>query len=166
MANHDVGEMSTDFDDEKDCTLCLAHKDFELGQEFTIFYGIRANIDLLVHNGFVFEANEDDCFTLKLGISKNDPLATDKTNFLEELNISRTGLFFIGKLPEKPIDQALIGFLRVLCLNQDDVNYFKEHIDEVKNLVNPEDSSTHQELDKRVYKYLETMIFTKSFFSS
>ena len=47
MANHDNGELSTDFDDEKDCTLCMAHKDFELGQQFTIFYGVRANIDLL-----------------------------------------------------------------------------------------------------------------------
>ena len=47
MANHDNGELSTDFDDEKDCTLCMAHKDFEMGQQFTIFYGVRANIDLL-----------------------------------------------------------------------------------------------------------------------
>ena len=97
MANHDKGEMSTDFDDEKDFTVCLANKDFHPGQEFTIFYGVRANIDLLVHNGFVFESNDDDCFTMKLGISKNDPLALDKTNFLEELSINRTGLFFIGK---------------------------------------------------------------------
>ena len=90
--------MSTDFDDEKDFTVCLANKDFQPGQEFTIFYGVRANIDLLVHNGFVFESNDDDCFTMKLGISKNDPLALDKTNFLEELSINRTGLFFIGKI--------------------------------------------------------------------
>ena len=32
MANHDNGELSTDFDDDKDCTLCMAHKDFEIGE--------------------------------------------------------------------------------------------------------------------------------------
>ena len=36
---------------------------FIVGQQFTIFYGVRANIDLLVHNGFVFESNKDDCLT-------------------------------------------------------------------------------------------------------
>ena len=102
--------MSTDFDDEKDFTVCLANKDFQPGQEFTIFYGVRANIDLLVHNGFVFESNDDDCFTMKLGISKNDPLALDKTNFLEELSINRTGLFFIGTINAQLIMPFLITY--------------------------------------------------------
>lgn len=154
MANHDNGEMSTDFDDEKHCTLCLANKDFEAGQQFTIFYGVRANIDLLVHNGFVFGENQDDCLTLKLGISKNDPLAGDKVGILEELNVSRTGLFFVGKLPEKPLDQALLAFLRVLCLNKDEIETLKGNVEKIKKLLDPD--SDVPELDKRVYNYLET----------
>lgn len=154
MANHDNGEMSTDFDDEKHCTLCLANKDLEVGQQFTIFYGVRANIDLLVHNGFVFADNQDDCLTLKLGISKNDPMAADKVSILEELNVSRAGLFFVGKLPEKPMDPALLAFLRVLCLAKEEIEALKGNIEKIKKLL--EDDSDVPELDRRVYKYLET----------
>lgn len=159
MANHDNGEMSTDFDDDKDCTLCMAHRHFEVGQQFTIFYGVRANIDLLVHNGFVFESNQDDCLTLKLGISKNDALAADKVSFLEELNIPRNGLFFIkGLLPEasaqKPIDEALLGFLRVLCMTAADMDVYRGNIDQIKSLIDV--NACHGELDKRVYNYLQT----------
>ena len=155
MANHDNGEMSTDFDDEKDSTLCMAHKDFQAGQQFTIFYGVRANIDLLVHNGFVFDANSDDCLTLKLGISKNDAMAADKVSFLEEMNINRSGLFFLGRLgPDKPMDQALLGFLRVLCMNKDEIEKIRDNGEQIKALVNV-DANT-PELDKRVFKYLST----------
>ena len=52
------------------------------------------------------------------------------------------------------IDPALIGFLRVLCLNPEDVNHFKAHLNEVKTLTLPEADTP--ELDKRVYKYLGT----------
>ena len=125
MSNHENGEMSTDFDDEKDCTLCMAQNDFQEGQQFTIFYGVRANIDLLVHNGFVFDTNANDCLTLKLGISKNDSNAADKFKFLEELSINRTGLFFMSNLSEKPLDPTLLGFLRVLCLTKDNIDEMK-----------------------------------------
>jgi len=159
MANHDNGELSTDFDDEKDCTLCMAHKDFELGQQFTIFYGVRANIDLLVHNGFVFESNEDDCLTLKLGISKNDALIHEKVNILEELSIARNGLFFIGcNLDEKPLDPALLAFLRVLCFTKKEIDDFQGNHEKICSLSEPNttDDQVIKDVDKRVYQYLQT----------
>ena len=111
---------------------------FIVGQQFTIFYGVRANIDLLVHNGFVFESNKDDCLTLKLGISKNDALANEKVKILEELSIPRTGLFFIGvDLEEKSLDPALLGFLRVLCLTKKEIDEFQGNQDQIKSLLEP-----------------------------
>ena len=47
LANHDNGEISTDFDPETESTSCMAHKDFKSGDQFTIFYGIRTNVDLV-----------------------------------------------------------------------------------------------------------------------
>ena len=46
MANHDNGELSTDFDDDKDCTLCMAHKDFEIGESkfWLKFLQLDANV--------------------------------------------------------------------------------------------------------------------------
>ena len=112
---------------------------YPIGQQFTIFYGVRANIDLLVHNGFVFESNKDDCLTLKLGISKNDALANDKVKILEALSIPRTGLFFIScDLEEKSLDPALLGFLRVLCLTKKEIEEFQGNHDQIKSLLEPE----------------------------
>ena len=157
MANHDNGELSTDFDDENDSTLCMAHKDFSAGQQYTIFYGVRANIDLLVHNGFVFESNHDDCLTLKFGISKNDALAGQKLSILEELAIPRTGLFFMGKLPDKPLDPALMGFLRVLCLTSKDIDHYSGSPEQIRTLIEVKMNDENvSELDKKVYQYLST----------
>ncbi len=108
MANHDNGEFSTDFDDVNHATMCMSHKDFNVGDQFTIFYGVRANIDLLVHNGFVFADNSADCLTIRLGIGRADPLGGEKQTLLEELNIQRTGLFFIGK-DATPIGKTMLA---------------------------------------------------------
>ena len=153
MANHDNGELSTDFDDAKDCTLCMAHKDFEIGQQFTIFYGVRANIDLLVHNGFVFESNQDDCLTFKLGISKNDALANEKVKILEELSIPRTGLFFIAcNLEEKPLDSALLGFLRVLCLTKKEIDAYQGDHDQIMSLLEPNADGMYKSFLVHIFK--------------
>ena len=157
LANHDNGVLSTDYDPETNQTVCMAHRGFGEGEQFTIFYGVRANIDLLVHNGFVFDTNVNDCLTLKLGISKNDPNAADKFKFLEELSINRTGLFFMSNLSEKPLDPTLLGFLRVLCLTKDNIEEMKDDLAVVKSfLCDLPDAPFAPELDRRVYQYLET----------
>ena len=58
MANHDQGRVSTDFDPVSNMSLCYARKKCARGEQLTIFYGVRANCDLLVHNGFVFPDNQ------------------------------------------------------------------------------------------------------------
>ena len=47
LANHSNGELSTDFDPESQSTSCMAHKDFKAGDQFTIYYGTRTNVDLV-----------------------------------------------------------------------------------------------------------------------
>lgn len=164
MANHDEGEVSTDYDVDNHSTLCMAHKDFVVGTQFTIFYGVRANIDLLVHNGFVFDNNTSDCLTLRLGISKNDPLASEKHNLLEHLSIPKTGHFFIGQSPEKPVDNILMAFVRVVCMTKDEIgSWLDNNGDKVRDLLN--DTTNDDKLDKRAYKYMETrcLLLLKSY---
>ena len=66
-----------------------------VAEEFTIFYGKRTNADFLVHNGFVPAGsdgriiNAHDSYVLKLGVSKNDPVAADKLEMLDVLSIPR-----------------------------------------------------------------------------
>ena len=58
-------QVSTDFDPSTCTSLCLAQRDFNRGEQFTIFFGVRANCDLLVLNGFVFADNQSDCITIR-----------------------------------------------------------------------------------------------------
>merc|ERR1719336_929887 len=88
LANHDNGELSTDYDPDSPATVCLAHRNFSQGEQFTIFYGVRANCDLLIHNGFVFADNQTDCLTVRLGVAKTDPLATVRLALLERIGVN------------------------------------------------------------------------------
>jgi len=118
MANHDNGVLSTDYDPntENPSTVCMANREFKQGEQFTIFYGIRANCDLLIHNGFVFPDNQADCLTIKLGIAKTDPLANIRLQLLEKLQI-HSHKFYINK-SEEPLNDKLVAFLRILQMDQ------------------------------------------------
>ena len=67
MANNsvDVPEISTDFDKDTQTVSCMANKEFGPAEDFTIFYGKRSNLDLLVHNGFVLENNPFNTLVIK-----------------------------------------------------------------------------------------------------
>merc|ERR1719384_1705521 len=116
LANHDNGILSTDYDPETPATVCLAHRDFAQGEQLTIFYGVRANCDLLIHNGFVFPDNQADCLTIRLGVAKTDTLATARLALLERLQI-HSHKFYINK-SEEPLNDKLVAFLRILQMDQ------------------------------------------------
>merc|ERR1719384_2050819 len=116
LANHDHGQLSTDYDPEADATVCLAQRDFSQGEQFTIFYGIRANCDLLIHNGFVFPDNQADCLTIRLGVAKTDTLATACLALLERLGVSSQK--FHLRRTEEPLEGGLVAFLRLLQMDQ------------------------------------------------
>ena len=52
------GKISTDYDPSSSSSVCYAQRKFTAGEQLTIFYGIRANCDLFIHNGFVFPDNQ------------------------------------------------------------------------------------------------------------
>jgi len=197
LANHEYhseSEISTDFDEANDGTVCMANRNFVKGEQFTIYYGKRSNADLLVHNGFVytsissedkkasFQNSPHDSMVLRIGIARTDPLAQAKYDILDQLSIPRSGGHFVLNKHEKPFDNVLLAFLRVLCMTtkeeitkwgnvntQESPEGASEPIeqsngvsdkesnfaDEVRELLN--DSLTVQpDLDVKVYKYLET----------
>jgi len=117
LANHDNGVLSTDFDPEKPATVCLAHREFQAGEQFTIFYGVRSNADLLIHNGFVFPDNQTDSLTVKLGVAKTDPLSATRLKLLEKLELHNTTKFHVKRTAE-PLDGKLVAFLRALQMDQ------------------------------------------------
>ena len=200
-ANHEChqdSEISTDFDEEKDGTICMANRDFTKGEQFTIYYGKRSNADLLVHNGFVYSCSsvkcdeenttsgQNDSMVLRLGIGRTDPLAQPKYDLLDQLSIPRSGGHFVISKEEKPFDNVLLAFLRILCMTtKEDINKWSNsntqesegeisqetETEESKEAKTNENESTfadkvrellndnlasQPELDVKVYKYLET----------
>jgi len=156
-------EISTDFNDDTGETFCMANRDFKSGEEFTIFYGKRTNADFLVHNGFVPVGsdgriiNAHDSYVLKLGVSKNDPVAADKLEMLDVLSIPRHGTYFPlsqGGGDKPPFDNVLLAFVRILCLKtKEELAPFKEDPEKVRDLLN---DSFEADLDDKAYKYIET----------
>ena len=200
LANHECrsdSEISTDFDELLDGTICMASRNFIKGEQFTIYYGNRSNADFLVHNGFVdstagtSEADDEqkdkslhsNSMVLRLGISRNDPLAQKKYEILDQLSIPRTRGHFTLTNEEKPFDNVLLAFLRVISMTKDDIDKLSnddhsstqkvmddtdkndtetnlegtqmEYVDKVRELLN-DTQTLNPNLDEKIRKYLET----------
>ncbi|XP_064489600.1 actin-histidine N-methyltransferase-like isoform X1 [Ornithodoros turicata] len=118
MCNHSGGKLCTDYDPEKDELKCLAMRDFQAGDEVTIFYGRRTNSEFLVHNGFVYPGNEHDAVDIKLGISKSDPLFSIKSELCGKHDLPQSGVFSL-RSGSHPITEDLSTFLRILILKEE-----------------------------------------------
>lgn len=81
-------QITTGYDMAEDSCKSLAVKDFMAGEQVCIFYGERSNAELLVHNGFVFEANVHDRVSIQLGVSKSDPLYQMKDKLLSAVGMT------------------------------------------------------------------------------
>jgi histone-lysine N-methyltransferase SETD3 len=156
MCNHcvDVPEIGTDYDKDAQTIRCMANKEFVAGDHFTIFYGKRSNLDLLVHNGFVLENNPFNTLVIKLGISKNDQLVKSKNDLLAKLVISPQGHFTLKPRPDNvaSLDPAVFAFLRVM--NMSSAKQIEEWSEKAKDLLAAETSD--HELDKKALNYLQT----------
>merc|ERR1712029_609807 len=152
LANHDNGVLSTDYDPDTNQTVCMAHRGFGEGEQFTIFYGVLANCDLLIHNGFVFPDNQADCLTVKLGIAKTDPLANIRLQLLEKLQI-HSHKFYINK-SEEPLNDKLVAFLRILQMDQSQLEeYSKMDQESASKLL---DMKVATQFDGKMLQYMIT----------
>lgn len=80
-------QFSTDFDSENRRSVCHASRDFGNSEQVFIFYGRRTCAEQLIHNGFVDVNNSFDALALRIGLSKSDPLAQQRTDLLRKLRI-------------------------------------------------------------------------------
>ncbi|CAG9762489.1 unnamed protein product [Ceutorhynchus assimilis] len=123
LCNHTNGTISTDFNSQQDRSECLAFRDFKAGEQLFIFYGVRTNADFFVHNGFVYEDNENDIYWIRLGISKSDPLQEKRQELLKKLGIWSMAEFSIKKGP-RPVDGRLLAFLRIFNMDSDQLDHW------------------------------------------
>ncbi|XP_047499016.1 actin-histidine N-methyltransferase-like isoform X2 [Penaeus chinensis] len=156
MCNHEQGIYSTDYDEEKNCCVCLAQKDFKKGDQFTIYYGKRHNVELFLHNGFVEIGNENDSLAIKLGVSKNDPLHDEKVALLTSLGLPSSGSFML--IPGlHPISPGLLAFTRIFCMDKVSLDKWKDDGEKAKGLLH-EDCDVGTTVQDKTWRFLHTRV--------
>lgn len=90
--------------------MCQAGRDFGAGEQVFIFYGTRTCAEQLIHNGFVDTNNSHDALTLKIGLSKSDPLAGQRAALLCKLHIL-SGNNLTAKCPKYAPSRCFIAVI-------------------------------------------------------
>ncbi|XP_044729281.1 actin-histidine N-methyltransferase [Chrysoperla carnea] len=155
MINHKNGIMSTDFNPKLNQSECLAFEDFKANDQVFMFYGDRTNADMFLHNGFVYPDNENDGYSLRLGISKSDKLSTKRIKILEKLKLYEQMTFMLRPKP-KSINDNLLKFVKVFIMNEDEINSLEKQEDQSKIIEKLNTSG--DELNKRCYRFLSTRL--------
>lgn len=156
MANHEEGHLSTDYDDDLHVVKCLAQRRFDAGSQFTIFYGVRSNHDLLVHNGFLVEGNPHSFINVKLGVSKNDNLLASRCDVLSKLSMPpkcQMPLYHARSGEREPINERCLAFLRVLTMTSAEELLTWSEDAKVNELLQRDCDAT---MDDRALRYLKT----------
>ncbi|XP_026749451.3 actin-histidine N-methyltransferase [Galleria mellonella] len=157
MCNHEHGKITTDYNKELNRGECYALRDFQQGEQIFIFYGARSNVDLFLHNGFVYPKNQYDSLSLSLGISSSDPLRETKLSLLSKLGLAGVTHYNLYR-GETPISAELLAFIRIFNMNQEELAKWSSQ-GLPSDLVSSESSSVDAvgaDVDRRAYKYLLT----------
>ncbi|KAL1510056.1 hypothetical protein ABEB36_004712 [Hypothenemus hampei] len=155
LCNHSNGTISTAYNPELNRSECLAFKDFKANEQLFIFYGARTNADFFIHNGFVYEENENDTYWIRLGISKSDPLEEQRRKLLEKLKIFHLSEFPI-KAQSFPVNECLLGFLRIFQMDSDQLNHWINS-DRTADLLHWE-CALDTSLEIKVWTFLKTRL--------
>jgi histone-lysine N-methyltransferase SETD3 len=130
MANHANGPINTQYNDEARQIESFCLKDFSAGEQVTIAYGNRSNIDFLIHNGFVFKENENRHLTIPFHLNKTDELHDDRAKLLEKVDLSESGSFQISP----SCSPELLAFVRVFNMSKEQLTQWLE-ADNAKDLL-------------------------------
>lgn len=152
MSNHEDGVHSTDYDVDSKKALCYAMKNFHEGDEFTIYYGKRANGDFLVNNGFIDPNNSYNVCYIYL---KNGPIKGVK-DVREAFGISQSSKFIL--LPKSLGYHKNLLYLYVLV--QIDAEILREVVFYIKDgLIDPDEWITSQrQMNKSIDEHVESGI--------
>ncbi|XP_037073275.1 actin-histidine N-methyltransferase-like [Pollicipes pollicipes] len=137
-------------------SVCYASRDFEAGEQFFIFYGVRPNAEFLLHNGFVYRDNEHDAVAVRLGVSRGDALHQRRCRLLERLGVPASGVFYLHR-EGAPIDASLLAFLRVFNMDADALDQWLL-ADNVSELGSDECPGLPDGLETTAWRFLHTRL--------
>lgn len=150
MANHSNGIINTQYNDESKQIESFCLENFKIGEQVTIAYGFRSNLDFLIHNGFVFQENENKDFFIKLSLSKFDKLFDDRKKLLEMVGLSSSGNFQISPT----LSNELIAYIRIFNMNIEQIlTWQNKDSNSVKDLLK-HDLEMDSTFKKKVFQFL------------
>ncbi|XP_065184689.1 actin-histidine N-methyltransferase-like [Sycon ciliatum] len=163
LVNHrSGGAITTDFDDENDCLKCFSMWPCESGSQFMMYYGDRSSLDFLINSAFVPDENDHDRFKLKLGISKADKLVAKRSKVFESCGLPAhlSGMFTLTR-PSRPLPVETTLFLRVFCMNEDELDrcateQAKKEPLRLRQMLMDSTSPWSLSLHKRLWAFLNT----------
>ena len=124
MCNHDPHgtKITTEFSWETRTYQCRAHKSFSEGEEFTIFYGPRPDLELLLYSGYVCSppgANEHSALILRFSIQSTPELLKIKqvlVNGIPGITETADSNFYLLDIGGVLRDKALRAFARAAAV--------------------------------------------------
>eukprot|EP01127_Copromyxa_protea_P000620 TRINITY_DN1052_c0_g4_i1.p1 TRINITY_DN1052_c0_g4~~TRINITY_DN1052_c0_g4_i1.p1 ORF type:complete len:499 (-),score=127.36 TRINITY_DN1052_c0_g4_i1:47-1516(-) len=119
LINHEgFGELSSEYDIENKCLRLLAVKDLKAGEQITMHYGDRPNIELVLNQGFFVPNNPNSFTTIEMALLSADKLKQQKADILAKHGLPETGSYVLSL--ETPVPEELIQFLRVAWLSTEE----------------------------------------------
>ena len=152
MCNHAEKPISIDYNPETRCCECFTPWPVKMGEEITIFYGSRPTSELVLYNGFFIDENPHDYLSLKLGISKGDPLYDIRNALLVRLGGS--GSFPLYCTPN-PVREPLRAFLQTFCGTEEEIRSLLSLRDEELVEALKQESLISKETKKKCLDFLK-----------
>jgi len=123
-----------------------------------IFYGPRSNCELLLHSGFVYDDNKHDRLSLKLGLSKSDPLYSLKAEVLARVLPNLSHEFYVHCDPDCPVDGCTLSYLRVFSLDKETLfgMLVGEEAAERREALTDIERPVNRENESRAWEFLRT----------
>lgn len=151
MANHANGHITTSYNLELKQVESYSLAAYKKGEQIFIYYGNRSNTDLLVHNGFVFQNNQDESINIHLSLSTADKLFTERSQLLEKLGIPVSGNLTVMPAPIF-ISPKLLAFARIFNMTKEQLDKWdeKENVNDLLQL----DCALETESESKSWSFL------------
>ena len=156
MFNHKAGPITTCFDPKLNRLETLAPRAISPYQQIYIAYGNRSNQHLMCFSGFVDVTNTDND-RIRLWIAlPDDKVKHNRCKLLDSLRIPSQGYFELGPPPVSATSEKLIVFLRVMLMDQNELDTLlairdERHLHET--LLKPHGIS--KDCDERVWGWIK-----------
>jgi hypothetical protein len=125
MCNHEAGSFASAFDQTNLTLESHAMRAFTKGEQFTIYYGMRPNVQFVVYQGFCMKPGENSSDVLEVSMSllPDDPLVKIKAKLVEQLGISGNDAkthYFLTVSQANPLSLKCMDFARVVVMKKDE----------------------------------------------